>query len=107
MALSWLHRLLKKSRPVSRSGRKQPHQGRFVPALEPLVDRILPAVSAFFVPPVGVLTVFGDAGDNTIAVSRDAAGRILVNGGAVAVRGGTPTVANTTSISVFGLAGND
>src|SRR5262249_3398602 len=43
----------------------------------------------------------------TITVSRDAAGRILVNGGAVTILGGTPTVANTTTISVFGLAGND
>jgi Ca2+-binding RTX toxin-like protein len=40
-------------------------------------------------------------------VSRNAAGRILVNNGAVAVAGGTPTVANTTLIRVFGLAGND
>src|SRR4051812_3547196 len=55
----------------------------------------------------GVLTVIGDANDNTIVVSRDAAGRILVNGGAVAVIGGTATVANTSSIHVFGQAGND
>src|SRR5262249_6652733 len=48
-----------------------------------------------------------DAGDNSIAVSRDAAGRILVNGGAVAILGGTPTVANTALVQVFGLAGND
>ncbi len=107
MATSWLNRLLKKSRPVSRSGRKRPNQGRFVPALESLGDRILPAVTAFFVPPAGVLTVLGDAADNIITVSRDAAGRILVNGGPVAVLGGTPTVTNTTSISVFGLGGND
>ena len=45
--------------------------------------------------------------DNTITVSRDAAGTILVNGGAVAVQGGTPTVANTTLIQVFGQGGND
>ena len=38
----------------------------------------------------GVLTVFGDNLDNNITVSRDAAGKILVNGGAVAVLGGTP-----------------
>src|SRR5262245_28309392 len=108
MALSWMSRMLKKmSRPVSRSARKQPKQGRFVAALESLGDRILPAVTAFFVPPAGLLTVLGDAGNNTIVVSRDAAGRILVNGGAVAVRGGTPTVANTTTISVLGLGGND
>src|SRR5205814_6396363 len=45
--------------------------------------------------------------NNTITVSRDAAGKILVNGGGVAVQGGTPTVANTTFIQVFGQDGND
>ena len=55
----------------------------------------------------GVLTVFGDSGANTITVSRDAAGGILVNNGAISVIGGSPTVANTTIIQVFGLAGND
>ena len=44
---------------------------------------------------------------NNIAVSRNAAGRILINGGAVAVVGGTPTVANTALIRVFGLGDND
>jgi Ca2+-binding RTX toxin-like protein len=55
----------------------------------------------------GVLTVFGDDTNNSIVISRDAAGNILVNDGAVAVTGGTPTVATTTSISVFGRAGDD
>jgi Ca2+-binding RTX toxin-like protein len=55
----------------------------------------------------GILTVRGDAADNAITVSRNAAGTILVNGGAISVTGGTPTVANTTRISVFGLGGND
>jgi Ca2+-binding RTX toxin-like protein len=55
----------------------------------------------------GTLTVSGDSAANSIVISRDAAGRILVNGGAVAVIGGTPTVANTALIQVFGLAGND
>src|SRR4051812_40172413 len=55
----------------------------------------------------GVLTVTGDSADNSLAISRDAAGRILVNGGAIAVIGGTPTVANTSLVQVFGLAGND
>ena len=53
------------------------------------------AVTSSFSPNAGILTVFGDNLDNTIAVSRNAAGKILVNGGAVAVSGGTPTVANT------------
>src|SRR5215210_5440243 len=55
----------------------------------------------------GTLTVFGDSLDNNLQVSRDAAGKILVNGGAVAVSGGTPTVANTTLIQVFGQGGQD
>jgi Ca2+-binding RTX toxin-like protein len=55
----------------------------------------------------GVLSVSGDSLNNTITVNRDAAGQILVNGGAVAVIGGTPTVANTSLIQVFGLAGQD
>jgi Ca2+-binding RTX toxin-like protein len=55
----------------------------------------------------GVLSVFGDAANNSIVISRDAAGRVLVNGGAIGVGGGTPTVANTSLIQVFGQAGND
>lgn len=55
----------------------------------------------------GVLTVTGNNVDNTITISRDAAGKLLVNGGAVSVVGGTPTVANTARIQVFGLGGND
>ena len=55
----------------------------------------------------GVLSVTGDSLDNNMTVSRNAAGQILVNGGAVSVVGGTPTVANTSVIKVFGLGGND
>ncbi len=55
----------------------------------------------------GVLSVLGDSADNSITISRDAAGKILVNNGAVAVVGGTPTVANTSLIRVFGLDGRD
>jgi Ca2+-binding RTX toxin-like protein len=63
------------------------------------------AVTATF--NAGVLTATGDNLDNSLTISRDAAGRILVNGGAVPVIGGTPTVANTTLIRVFGLGGQD
>jgi len=55
----------------------------------------------------GVLTVTGDRHDNTLVVSRDAGGMILVNGGVVPVVGGSPTVANTSLIQILGLAGND
>jgi Ca2+-binding RTX toxin-like protein len=74
---------------------------------ERLDDRIVLSVTATFTPTTGVLSVLGDQLANNIVVSRDAAGRILVNGGTVAVRGGAPTVANTTLIQVFGQAGND
>src|SRR5689334_20003928 len=87
--------------------RKTPWQGRFLPALETLGERVLPAVTASFLPSAGILTVFGDAQNNAITISRDAAGKILVNGGAVSVLGGTPTVANTALVQAFGLAGND
>ncbi len=55
----------------------------------------------------GGLSVFGDALNNSLTLSRDAAGVILVNGGAVTVTGGTPTVANTAVIRVFGQGGDD
>ena len=48
--------------------------------------------------------MFGDSLDNSIEVSRNAAGQLLINGGAVAIRGGTATVANTALIQVFGQA---
>jgi Ca2+-binding RTX toxin-like protein len=94
-----------------RGGRRPPARRnraatRFV-GLESLEDRVTPAISAFFSPAAGQLTVLGDALNNTIVVSRNAAGNILVNGGAVAVLGGTPTVANTSLIQVFGQGGND
>src|SRR5690349_4499834 len=76
-------------------------------ALEPLEDRRHFAVTASFLASAGVLSAFGDNLNNTIIVSRDAAGKLLVNGGAVAVGGGTPTVANVASIQVFGQGGND
>jgi Ca2+-binding RTX toxin-like protein len=65
------------------------------------------AITASFVPGTGVLTATGDGLDNAITASRDAAGNILVNGGAVPIVGGTATVANTTLIQAFGQDGND
>jgi Ca2+-binding RTX toxin-like protein len=65
------------------------------------------AITATFVPGTGVLTVIGDSLDDLVTLSRDAAGNILINGGAVAIQGGAATVANTTLIQAFGLAGAD
>src|SRR5499426_3630652 len=65
------------------------------------------AIKASFSPTAGLLSVFGDSLDDTIVMSRDVAGQILVNGGNVSITGGTPTVANTAMIQVFGQGGND
>src|SRR6185312_16106513 len=65
------------------------------------------ATTAIFSSATGQLTVLGDAIGNTIVTSRDAAGRILVNGGSVNVLGDTPTVANTSEMDIFGQGGND
>ncbi len=101
MTVFWMRRMFKKK------SRKPAPVGRFTPAVELLGERIAPAVTASFSPGAHALTVFGDSLDNTITISRNAAGTILVNGGAVATLGGTPTVANTSLILVFGQAGND
>ena len=63
------------------------------------------AVTATFSPTL--LTEFGDNGANSIVTSRDAAGQLLVNGGAVPVLGGPATVANTSRIQAFSQGGND
>ena len=57
----------------------------------------------------GVLTITGDDQDNTIVVSRDVAGTILVlvNGDPLAVSGGTPRIGSTSLIRILGLGGND
>src|SRR5262249_38311205 len=100
--MSWLSRVWqKKLRAGFRPTRKHPDARRPVPAVEPLDERIMPAIKASFFAGKGFLTVFGDAANNTVVVSRDATGRILVNGGAVTISGGTPTVANTGLIQVF------
>ena len=59
------------------------------------------AVTATFSPAAGILTAIGDT------LSRNAAGNLLLNGGAVSIVGGKATVANTARVQVFGLAGND
>ena len=64
-------------------------------------------IKASFSPTAGLLSVFDDNPNNTITVSRDPAGTILINGGAVTVIGGTATVANTSLIQVFGTGGDD
>jgi Ca2+-binding RTX toxin-like protein len=71
------------------------------------VRRISDTTSAVFNPQTGVLTITGDALPNIIVVSRDLAGNLRVNNGTIAITGGTPTVANTSLIQIFGGAEND
>src|SRR5262249_48593864 len=59
-------------------------------------------ISAVFNPTTGVLTINGTDVADTIVVSRNAAGSILVNNGTVSISGGTATVANTSLIQIFG-----
>src|SRR6478752_9590549 len=65
------------------------------------------AITASFSPGARVVSVFGDSASNNIRASRDAAGRILINGGAVSILGGDATVANTDLIQLFGQGGDD
>jgi hypothetical protein len=60
------------------------------------------AITAIFSPGTVVLSELGDELDNTIITSRDAAGKILVNGRAVSIDGAQATVADTSVINVFG-----
>jgi Ca2+-binding RTX toxin-like protein len=96
-----------KKRSARRSVTRRRRPARFVSGFEPLEPRLMLAVTASFVPQAQTLMIMGDAANNTIEVSRDAAGTILVNGGAVAVLGGTPTVANTALVESYGRGGND
>jgi Ca2+-binding RTX toxin-like protein len=95
---------------VGRPSRRRPSRRALLADLtgiELLDRRVVPAVTAVLSAAQGVLTVTGDAQDNTITVSRDALGTILVNNGAITVQGGTPTTANTRLIQISGLGGND
>src|SRR5262249_17353379 len=84
-----------------RATERKAHRPRL--GLEALDDRVLLSVTSTFSAATGVLTVAGDDLDNTIVVSRDTAGAILVNGAPVP----GATVANTGKILVTGGAGND
>src|SRR4029078_9717238 len=76
-----------------------------ISTIEQLGERITPTVSAFA--QGGQLIVFGDDKDNTIEVSRNVAGALSVNDGAVRILGDTPTVANISRIQIIGGGGND
>ena len=98
----WINRLFRRSSPVRRGRCRAPNT-----AQEALETRVMPSVNAIFAPRAHALTVFGDNQSNNIEISQDVAGGLLVNGGAVTIRGGTATVANTRVITVVGRGGDD
>jgi hypothetical protein len=63
------------------------------------------AITASFSPRARLLLVFSDNADAAITISRNVAGQILVNGGAISIRGGQPTIANTAEIQAFSKGG--
>ena len=64
-------------------------------------------ITATYIPAQFRLAVVGTAVGEGMTVSRNPAGTLLVNGGAVPITGGTATVANTSIIEVAGDAGDD
>ena len=60
-----------------------------------------------FSPATGVLTIGGTAAADVFVVRARANGTIVVNGGAVPIAGGVPTVANTVRIVMEGNGGDD
>lgn len=55
----------------------------------------------------GTLALTGDGLANSLSVGRDAAGKLLLNGGAMPSWGSSATIANTTLVQISGGAGND
>jgi Ca2+-binding RTX toxin-like protein len=107
--MNWLASAFRRTKRHKQSAAAQRRRQllRGIQGFEPLEERLALAVTASFTPSSQTLTVFGDTLANNITLSRNAAGAILVNNGAVAVKGGTPTVANVALIQVFGQGGND
>ena len=64
-------------------------------------------IRAKFLARAGNLLVNADNANNNVAISRDAEGHILANGGAIGISGGVPTTANVSLIQASGGGGND
>ncbi|KAA5538520.1 calcium-binding protein [Roseiconus nitratireducens] len=100
--MSYRRRITQRTRQSS----KLPKRDRRL-RMESLEGRRLLAVTANFSADTGTLSVYGDAQDNIISISRSDDGQILVNDGDVVVKGGTPTIQNADRVVVFGKEGDD
>jgi len=87
--------------------RNAPYRRHGAPMVEPLDPRVMLTVTALFSFAAGELRVTGDDSDNVITISRNAGGALLVNNGAIAIQGGTPTISNTVHFHLVGAGGND
>ena len=105
MFRNWMRGLWRQSDRDKRRSSASPR--RFRPCCEQLGSRVVPAVTASFSAATGVLLVVGDSLDNNIEISRDSGGNLLVNDGAIVIRGGPATATNTSLIQVLGQSGND
>jgi Ca2+-binding RTX toxin-like protein len=65
------------------------------------------AVKSSFSAAWGTWVTLGDGADDNIVIGRSAAGTLFVNGGAVPIVGGVPTLANVRVIQLLGQGGND
>ena len=63
---------------LERRSRTRSRRAAFLNGFESLDSRVMPAVTAFFTPSAGLLTILGDSLSNNLAVSRNAAGTLLV-----------------------------
>lgn len=86
------------SQRVNRQTRQRLRQ-RFSPSGEQLEPRAMMAITAVFDPVAHILRVNGDAGNNEITLSRIGL-NLEMNGGAVAITGGSATALNTSLVVV-------
>jgi Ca2+-binding RTX toxin-like protein len=98
-----LHNLFQRFFSRGRAPRRQPYRktaSRYLPLIEQLHTRILPALNVNFA--AGLLTITSDAAGDTAVLTTDAAGTILLNG---TTTGHSTT--DTTQIRVLGNGGDD
>src|SRR5262249_8591295 len=97
--LTWLRN--NRTAPRRSSARRA---GRFVPVVELLETRLVSSFTTSFNSSLRQLTITDDSASDTVVLSRNSRGAILVNGAAVT---GNPALNNTSLIQVFGSGGDD